>query len=161
MPPHGRSWEKQRLTLAAAVAQLQLQVGELDALIATEPDVEAQLAALQALPDPTPQEEALIAQLEQTLEDIAQAKLAYPTLSGKLQETQIGLDAIESALEQLNKEQNGRRNRPGKRRLKNSTPDRARSTLRGRRWTRGDAAGRSRGTAGERPRRRLCRRRCQ
>ena len=97
--------EKQRLTLAAAVAQLQLQVGELDALIATEPDVEAQLAALQALPDPTPQEEALIAQLEQTLEEIAQAKLAYPTLSGKLQETQIGLDAIESALEQLNKEQ--------------------------------------------------------
>ena len=97
--------EKQRLTLAAAVAQLQLQVGELDALIATEPDVEAQLAALQALPDPTPQEEALIAQLEQTLKEIAQAKLAYPTLSGKLQETQIGLDAIESALEQLNKEQ--------------------------------------------------------
>ena len=97
--------EKQRLTLAAAVAQLQLQVGELDALIATEPDVEAQLAALQALPNPTPQEEALIAQLEQTLEEIAQAKLAYPTLSGKLQETQIGLDAIESALEQLNKEQ--------------------------------------------------------
>ena len=97
--------EKQRLTLAAAVAQLQLQVGELDALVATEPEVEAQLAALQALPNPTPQEEALIAQLEQTLEEIAQAKLAYPTLSGKLQETQIGLDAIESALEQLNKEQ--------------------------------------------------------
>ena len=60
---------------------------------------------MQALPDPTPQEEALIAQLEQTLKEIAQAKLAYPTLSGKLQETQIGLDAIESALEQLNKEQ--------------------------------------------------------
>lgn len=97
--------EKQRLTLAAAVAQLQLQVGELDALIATEPDVEAQLAALQALPDPTPQEEALIAQLEQALTEIVQAKQTYPTLSGKLQETQIGLDAIESALEQLNKEQ--------------------------------------------------------
>lgn len=97
--------EKQRLTLAATVVQLQLQVGELDALVATEPDVEAQLAALQALPNPTPQEEALIAQLEQTLEEIAQAKLAYPTLSGKLQETQIGLDAIESALEQLDEEQ--------------------------------------------------------
>ena len=97
--------EKQRLTMAAAVAQLQLQVGELDALMATEPDVEAQLAALQALPEPTPQEEALIAQLEQALTEIAQAKLTYPALSEKLQEAQIGLNAIESALEQLDEEQ--------------------------------------------------------
>lgn len=97
--------EKQRLTMAAAVAQLQLQVGELDALMATEPDVEAQLAALQLLPEPTPQEEALIAQLEQALTEIAQAKLTYPALSEKLQEAQIGLNAIESALEQLDEEQ--------------------------------------------------------
>ena len=97
--------EKQRLTMAAAVAQLQLQVGELDALMATEPDVEAQLAALQSLPEPTPQEEALIAQLEQALTEIAQAKLTYPALSEKLQEAQIGLNAIESALEQLDEEQ--------------------------------------------------------
>ena len=97
--------EKQRLTMAAAVAQLQLQVGELDALMATEPDVEAQLAALQALPEPTPQEEALIAQLEQALTEIAQAKLTCPALSEKLQEAQIGLNAIESALEQLDEEQ--------------------------------------------------------
>lgn len=97
--------EQQRASLLAAQAQLRTAVYEIDELLATEDAVVMQLEALLALEDPSPEDLQQIEQLKAALDAIAASKAQRPTLEEQLAETDLGIAALDAALEQLDGEQ--------------------------------------------------------
>lgn len=83
---------------------MQVQLLATDAMIASEPTVSAQLASLKSLASPTDDQLALIDQLENTMAAIATAKAERGTLAAQLSEAEIGLTAINAALEQFDEQ---------------------------------------------------------
>ena len=97
--------EQQRASLLAAQTQLRTAVYEIDELLATEDAVVMQLEALLALEDPSPEDLQQIEQLKAALDAIAASKAQRPTLEEQLAETDLGIAALDAALEQLDGEQ--------------------------------------------------------
>lgn len=97
--------EQQRASLLTAQAQLRTAVYEIDELLATEDAVVMQLEALLALEDPSPEDLQQIEQLKAALDAIAASKAQRPTLEEQLAETDLGIAALDAALEQLDGEQ--------------------------------------------------------
>lgn len=97
--------EQQRASLLAAQTQLRTAIYEIDELLATEDAVVMQLEALLALEDPSPEDLQQIEQLKAALDAIAASKAQRPTLEEQLAETDLGIAALDAALEQLDGEQ--------------------------------------------------------
>ena len=97
--------EQQRASLLAAQTQLRTAIYEIDELLATEDAAAMQLEALLALEDPSPEDLQQIEQLKAALDAIAASKAQRPTLEEQLAETDLGIAALDAALEQLDGEQ--------------------------------------------------------
>lgn len=97
--------EQQRASLLAAQTQLRTAIYEIDELLATEDAVVMQLEALLALEDPSPEDLQQIEQLKAALDAIAASKAQRPTLEEQLAKTDLGIAALDAALEQLDGEQ--------------------------------------------------------
>lgn len=97
--------EQQRASLLTAQTQLRTAVYEIDELLATEDAAVMQLEALLALEDPSPEDLQQIEQLKAALDAIAASKAQRPTLEEQLAETDLGIAALDAALEQLDGEQ--------------------------------------------------------
>ncbi len=97
--------EQQRASLLTAQTQLRTAIYEIDELLATEDAVVMQLEALLALEDPSPEDLQQIEQLKAALDAIDAAKKQRPTLEEQLAETDLGIAALDAALEQLDGEQ--------------------------------------------------------
>lgn len=97
--------EQQRASLLAAQTQLRTAIYEIDELLATEDAAVMQLEALLALEDPSPEDLQQIEQLKAALDAIAASKAQRPTLEEQLAETDLGIAALDAALEQLDGEQ--------------------------------------------------------
>lgn len=97
--------EQQRASLLTAQTQLRTAVYEIDELLATEDAAAMQLEALLALEDPSPEDLQQIEQLKAALDAIAASKAQRPTLEEQLAETDLGIAALDAALEQLDGEQ--------------------------------------------------------
>lgn len=97
--------EQQRASLLTAQTQLRTAVYEIDELLATEDAAVMQLEALLALEDPSPEDLQQIEQLKAALDAIDAAKTQRPALEEQLAETDLGIAALDAALEQLDGEQ--------------------------------------------------------
>lgn len=97
--------EQQRASLLTAQTQLRTAVYEIDELLATEDAAVMQLEALLALEDPSPEDLQQIEQLKAALDAIDAAKTQRPALEERLAETDLGIAALDAALEQLDGEQ--------------------------------------------------------
>lgn len=97
--------EQQRASLLTAQTQLRTAVYEIDELLATEDAAVMQLEALLALEDPSPEDLQQIEQLKAALDAIAASKAQRPALEEQLAETDLGIAALDAALEQLDGEQ--------------------------------------------------------
>lgn len=97
--------EQQRASLLTAQTQLRTAIYEIDELLATEDAAVMQLEALLALEDPSPEDLQQIEQLKAALDAIAASKAQRPTLEEQLAETDLGIAALDAALEQLDGEQ--------------------------------------------------------
>lgn len=96
--------EQQRASLLAAQTQLRTAIYEIDELLATEDAAAMQLEALLALKDPSPEDLQQIEQLKAALDAIDAAKKQRPALEEQLAETDLGIAALDAALEQLDGE---------------------------------------------------------